>query len=193
MGQMQIIREINKDQEILLSRKNVRTILDNHKLSGAKPKTTAKKEQTDDIQTKDEQHSRWETGVRFEPQAAEPETTSELSVRDEETESGGESDEDNMSVGEYIKHHNKQVQADDSVPDTYKQASQLCADLLELCTGIFYTHGNNGWTHHEYAHIASDLKAAQKLIGDKAEETSHGYFQQCIKAKRQEAFVNVTA
>ena len=192
MGQMQIIREINKDQEILLSRKNVRTILDNHGLSGAKPKTTTKKEQTDGISTEGEQPARGQAELLDGSDTAEPETTSELSIGSEQADSDDEPDEFNMSVGEYIKHHNEQVQADDSVPDTYKRASQLCAELLELCTGIFYTHGNNGWTHHEYAHIASDLKAAQKLIGDKAEETSHGYFQQCIKAKQQEASINVT-
>ena len=65
MGQMEI-REINKDQEILLSRKNVRTILDNHGLSGTKPKstttTTATEEKSDEIQAKGEQHARREAG-----------------------------------------------------------------------------------------------------------------------------------
>lgn len=98
------------------------------------------------------------------------------SISDEQLPSTDQSDEYDESIGDQYRRVCKEVQQSDR-PVDFKRAIELLAELTAICTNAWYgAFQGEEWNHHDWAHVNSDVKTIQSLVGQRAKETADEYF-----------------
>ena len=88
-----------------------------------------------------------------------------------ETDQKGGIDEFDESIGEQYRRVCREVQ-ESSRPSDFKRAILLLNELTEICTKAWYgAFEEQQWNHHDWAHVNSDIKTIQSLVGQRAQET----------------------
>ncbi len=57
-------------------------------------------------------------------------------------------------------------------PADFKRAIELLRELDAICTDAWYRRHPEPWNHHDWAHVNSELKTVQSLVGQRAQETA---------------------
>lgn len=78
---------------------------------------------------------------------------------------------DNLDIDAVRQHVNEQVQQSDR-PADFKRAIQLLTELDTICTNAWYKRQPEPWGHDDWAHVSSEIRALDSIVGQRAEETA---------------------
>ena len=91
-------------------------------------------------------------------------------------------DEFDESIGEQYQRVCREVQ-ESGRPSDFKRAIILLTELTEICTKAWYgAFEEQQWNHHDWAHVNSDIKTIQSLVGQRAQET----LNECLYGNSEE-------
>lgn len=79
--------------------------------------------------------------------------------------------DDDLDIDAVRDHVCAEVQRSDR-PADFKRAIDLLRELDQICTDAWYRRHPEPWNHHDWAHVNSEIKTIQSLVGQRAQETA---------------------
>ncbi len=79
--------------------------------------------------------------------------------------------DEELNIDAVRDHVCAEVQLSDR-PADFKRAIELLRELDAICTDAWYRRHPEPWNHHDWAHVNSELKTIQSLVGQRAQETA---------------------
>ncbi len=89
---------------------------------------------------------------------------------------------DQLDIEAIRERVNHEVQRSDQ-PAEFKRAIELLTELARICTDAWYRRLPEPWEHDHWAHVSSEIRALDSIVGQRAEEEADEIIRRAAAVK----------